>query len=124
MSSLLEQAVVDDDVCTKFSQVMIPRLLRPTTVTITAAGPWRAACRRPLVTQQALFADERSKQQVLANLLHCEKCDKGLSVVFVSTRRLCEMLHFFLLEEGFQVGKNYFESTGLVEQEDEVGRKR
>ena len=47
-------------------KALTPRLLRPTHVAITGAQPWRAACFRLLVTQRAIFADERSKQQALA----------------------------------------------------------
>jgi len=84
-------------------KALLPRLLRPTHVKITGAQPWRAACTAPLVTQQAVFADERSKQQALASVLDDERHNKGLCLVFVATRRQCETLQFYLQEEGYRV---------------------
>jgi len=65
-----------------------------------------------------LFADSRSKQQVLADQLHAQQQGgHGLTLIFAGTRRLCEALHFHLQEEGLAVGVIHGERTKSKERD-------
>ena len=94
--SLIACAVADKRVRT-----LLGVLARPDVVVVCNSVPWRGAVTRSLVTQHVAYAEEESKQAVLAQLVRAQP--DGLTLVITKTRHSCDMAGFYLRDEGVAV---------------------
>jgi len=78
---------------------LLPELHRADVVSVTVGPPLSlmAACSNELVSQRAVFAEERGKQAALGALV---RGTPGLTLVVCSTRKRCELTLHLLQGEG------------------------
>ena len=85
--------------CTTMSaglSILLPSLTKPNAVHLAARDPWRAVCFNELLTQHVCYAEDRSKQAAVAELV---RAVPGLVLIVAGTRRTCEVLGYFLRSE-------------------------
>ncbi len=86
-----------------------------------ADEPWRAACSSALVTQHVCYAEERTKQALLVELVRA--AGTGLVLVVAGSRRACEMVRYNLRDEHLDVVDVHVEKTGKSKERDAALRE-